>query len=203
MFVLSFGLPVKQNFGHFVYTSTHGGHTMLMGGNKYATGAHNARSFEAGARGFIENAEKMTFSEKGAYWQSQAIDWITSNPLQWLSLMPKKLFYTFIWDDWSLPGLVNTSEWNLFMVLKMVLKEREFNQVFNGESLVFKVAFVALHLSHHACYFILLALMLFQFRAYKRTSWPTRFRIFTSSLVFLYALQCLVLGAPATSIRTF
>ena len=173
--VLGFGFFVKHNFGHFVYTSTHGAHTILMGGNEFATGTHSARSFEPGARGFIENAEKMTFSEKRTYWQSQAFDWITSHPMQWLALVPKKLFYTFIWDDWSLPGLLNTSEWNAFVVLKMVVKEGRLSEVFEGRSFVFKVAFVTVHLFHHAYYFILLASMLCQFRAYGNTQWRTKF----------------------------
>jgi hypothetical protein len=121
--ILSIGLSVKSYYGQFLYTSDTGPQNIIIGANDDATGAFNDRVFNKGNIGYIENEETKTHREKGEFWKKQAMEWIKKNPFKWVSLFPNKIIHMFIWDDWSIFTLTNTTDWNLVIIAKMIIKE--------------------------------------------------------------------------------
>lgn len=166
--ILGIGLSIKSYYGQFLYTSDTGPQNLIIGANDDATGAFNDRVFNKGNIGYIENEATKTHREKGEFWKKQAIEWIKKKPFKWISLFPNKIIYMFIWDDWSIFTLMNTTDWNLVIIAKMIIKENKLGQVFKGENIYFKIYFVIIYILHHLYYFFILFLMVYQFNYYRK-----------------------------------
>ncbi len=133
-FILMFGFFNQLNFGKFIYTSTTGPVNLLIGANDNTTGAFNARVFEKGNSGYLENPQSMTYIEKDKYWNEQALKWIEDNPVKWISLISIKFGYIFLWDDISISALFNLQQWDLFHIVKSILNEKSLSALFKDNS---------------------------------------------------------------------
>jgi len=166
--ILIVGFLIKLHYGQFIFYSDNGPVNILIGANDDATGTYNDRVFKKGKIGYIEDESALTHVEKEEFWKNQAMCWIKNHPFKWLLLFPNKLAYMFLYDDWSIPALLNTNRWNLYAVGKIILKEKRMSDVFEEESLFFKIAFILLYVIHHVYYFSLLFMMIFQFYYYRK-----------------------------------
>jgi hypothetical protein len=156
-----FGAWSHYQIGRVVVSSTSGSANILIGANDHATGTFNGDVFDPGNAGYLAHSDSLTFVEKDAFFTRQVVQWIRRHPVKWLLLMPVKLVYLYGSDDWSIFTLTNQQYWNLYRVLKTVLKDGQWHALFQGESPVFILWFAVLYFVHHLCYFILLGLGLF------------------------------------------
>ncbi|HPG39832.1 MAG TPA: glycosyltransferase family 39 protein [bacterium] len=194
--ILATGLIIKSNFGMFMFTANSGPQNILMGANDYATGSYNTRVFAQGNAGYIENLAAKTPAEKQAYWKQQSVNWIQANPVKWLLFIPKKLFYMFAWDDWSINTLMHTTDWNLHTIAKMAATGNT-AQIMAEKSLAYKAGFLILYLYHHLFYFIVLALMAWQFYYYhfNRKIFITEFLVIYLFAFYGIAITVMSVGA--------
>ncbi len=156
------GVSTWLYYGNFIITSDTGPVNLIMGANDDATGLYNDKVFSEGNIGYIENEDSLTHFEKGKYWKSQALEWITNNPMKWLSYFPAKLGGMFLVDDWAIFKLLNTNEWNLYKFSKTIIVEKDFGKIVKEKGWIFIISFSVLHIFHHIYYFILLGFMLIQ-----------------------------------------
>ena len=155
IFILIFGLFTKSYFGKFIYTSTNGPANILIGANNNAAGAFNSQVFGPGDPGLIKDAENKTYIEKGEYWEHQAINWIEEHPVKWIALIPLKLGYIFLWDDYSVSQLMHMQDWNLYAMLKYIKTHKSFKGLLGNNTLIIKILFFAFLIIHHLYYFAL------------------------------------------------
>ena len=156
VFIIFFGSFTKLNFGHFEFTSTTGPINLLLGANDDATGGFNSTVLEKGKAGYIEFTDSLTYLQRGEFYQRQAYNWITENPVRWFLLAPMKLFHTFAWDDISLSSLLGMSDTNFARVMKVILLEFDFNKALPNTSAFYKVVYLTLLIIHHLFYYFVL-----------------------------------------------
>lgn len=184
--VLCIGFFTKNNLGHFVVTSTTGPVNMIMGANDDATGTYNAAVFKKGNTGHIEKEGSKTYIEKGEFWKSQSLKWVKENPLRWILLFPRKLFFTFVWDDWSVFTLLNSNRWNLYVIGKLAIKEKRPEEIFRGERMTFVAGFILLYVVHHLYYYLILFLLFYQFYYYWKNNRRDLLRKFSAIYLFSF-----------------
>lgn len=156
------GFTTKSYFGDFIFTSTTGPVNVLMGANDFANGAYNKKVFESGHPGFIPESKSKTYIQKGEVWTQQARHWMQTHPFSWFRLLPLKLLHTFGRDDWAINTLTHNNDWNFYRIGKIILHEKNISGILAGESLGFKLGFVALQILHHLYYFGILTLIVHQ-----------------------------------------
>ncbi len=83
------------NSGNFIYSSISTGGNMIAGANPLADGSYDGVAVRKGGIGYIPNEGELTVNEKDAIWKERAIKWIVENPVDWLLLVPRKLFYLY------------------------------------------------------------------------------------------------------------
>jgi hypothetical protein len=164
LFILTFGFYTKSYFGKFIYTSTNGPANFLIGANDNATGGFNSTVFEPGKIGYIQNEESETYIEKGKFYEHKAINWIEHHPVKWIALIPVKLGYIFLWDDYSVSQLMHMQDWNLYVILKHIITTKSLRGLLGNASIAVKVTFFSLLIIHHLYYFLLLFLMIMGIR---------------------------------------
>lgn len=167
MFIIIFGYLTYANFGRFIFQSTNGPVNLLIAANDDATGAYNNKVFEKGKTGYIEKPGEKTYIEKEDFWQNQALKWIKDNPVKYISHFPLKLVHMFIWDDFSVSGLVNTHNWNLYKVAKYFLFHKDDN-LFKSASFLSMFLFFLLLTVHHLYYFSIIFLFGFMLIKYSK-----------------------------------
>lgn len=96
--ILIIGGVTYRIVGHFEYQSLTQGVNMIMCAWDGATGGFTQEVFEKGNIGYIENASQVPYWEKNAFWVSQAFNWIYEHPVEWLSLLPKRIVMLY-WSD--------------------------------------------------------------------------------------------------------
>ena len=159
VFIIPFGLFTRSYFNRFIFTNTNGPVNILIGANNDATGAYNAKVFEKGKAGFIDNPASKTYIEKEAYWKVQAVKWIEAHPLKWISLFPLKIIHMFAWDDYSISTLFHMGDWNLYKILKTILVQKNFS--LNIEKPFYSViTYFVVQIVHHIYYFSMLFIFL-------------------------------------------
>lgn len=91
------------NSGRAIYSPTIADGNFLMGAHEDADGSYENTVFNEGKAGYIppEERAEMTVEEINAVYKKAATDWIKANPVKYLSLMPKKLFYFLATDTYS------------------------------------------------------------------------------------------------------
>ncbi len=169
LFILVFGSFTYLNFGQFIFTSNNGPINILIGANRNATGAFNANVFDKGNSGYIDSPETKTFYFKEEYWKNQAENWIIKHPIKWISLFPLKIIYMFAWDDFSVSHLFDYGKWNLFLVLKTIIINRDFSNILSGMPFYEKIIYILVQILHHLYYFSLLIIFLFLLSGKKRS----------------------------------
>jgi len=160
IFIVLFGMFNFSHFGKFIYTATTGPADFIIGANNDATGAFNARVFEKGNIGYISHPEKMTYIEQGEYFKHQAINWIEHHPIKWLSLIPAKLMYMFLWDDISIPALFNLQNWDLLHVVKSVIKNKGLGKLMPGVYVFRKIFYLMIQAFNYLYYFLVVILII-------------------------------------------
>lgn len=83
------------NCGQFIYSPTTVGVNMIIGANPLADGSWDETCLEVGEIGYIPNASSLNVKEKEAIWKTRAIEWAVNNPIEWIKLIPKKIFYMY------------------------------------------------------------------------------------------------------------
>jgi hypothetical protein len=93
--VLIIGFFNRLNSGYFVYSSITTGANMIAGSNPLSDGSYDVVALKEGGLGFIDNENELTVFQKDSMWKARSINWIVANPVEWLELVPKKLFYLY------------------------------------------------------------------------------------------------------------
>lgn len=92
--------------GQFMLTTSSAGMNLFIGNHGQANGLYTEAPWLASAEpadeaaGYEREAERRTGVElntatASAYWAGEAVEWVASNPLDWLALEAKKLAYFF------------------------------------------------------------------------------------------------------------
>jgi hypothetical protein len=147
-FISVFGLFNQLHFGRFIFTASTGPINIIMGANDNATGGYKDEVFKPGNEGYLANGDSMTYSEKNDFYTEKSLDWITSNPLRWLRLMPMKLLHTFIWDDITVSYLLDTGDWDFAKIVKYLWIDKSFKNILPDATLSKKILFFAIEEIH-------------------------------------------------------
>jgi hypothetical protein len=167
-FILIFGLFNQLHFGRFIITASTGPINIIIGANDNATGGYKDEVFKPGNEGYLANGDSMTYLEKNDFFTEKSLDWITSHPLRWLGLMPKKLVHTFIWDDITLSYLLDTGQWDFAKIVKYLWIDKSIKNILPNASLSKKILFFTVEGIHLIYYYILMALSIMGIIIYKR-----------------------------------
>ncbi len=167
-FILLFGLFNYMHFGRFVFMSSTGPINIIMGANDDTTGGYKDEVFKPGKAGYLANGDSMTYMQKNDFYLEKSLEWITSNPLRWLALMPMKLVHTFIWDDISISYLLNSGDWDFAKFIKHLLNDKSFEKILPNASLAKKILFYTVQGIHLIYYYILFALCIWGVIIYKK-----------------------------------
>ncbi|HOV93231.1 MAG TPA: glycosyltransferase family 39 protein [Candidatus Kapabacteria bacterium] len=158
--IMSVGLYNKQNFGDFIYSGTTGSLNLLIGANDDATGAFEPAVFDEGKIGYLPHPEQMSYKEKNEFYQHQALYWIKTHPIKWLSLLPVKFIHLFITDDFALYPLVSTNQIYVYQYGKALLKDHNFQSLISQP---YRIEYLILAIIHHIFYAIILFFFFYQF----------------------------------------
>jgi len=168
IFVSLFGLFNHLHFGRFIYTASTGPINILIGANDNATGGYRDDVFKHGNEGYLANGDSMTYSEKNDFYTEKSLNWITSNPIRWLGLMPMKLVHTFIWDDITVSYLLDSGDWDFAKIVKYLWIDKSIRNILPDASLTKKLIFFTIEGIHLIYYYILLALCIIGIITYKK-----------------------------------
>lgn len=168
-FILVFGLFNVAHFGKFVYTSTTGPVNLLIGANNEANGSYKELVQEKNNPGFIPGSEKKTYIEKGEIWEDRALEWIKLNHLKWISLIPAKIGFMFLWDDFAISPLMNMQDWNLYHIAKNVKLNKSFAGIMPESGIFEKIVYLTLQSVHYIYYILLLLCILAGFFLMRKT----------------------------------
>ncbi len=188
-FISLFGLFNQLHFGRFIITASTGPINIIMGANDNATGGYKDEVFKPGNEGYLENGDSMTYSEKNDFFKEKSLDWITSNPLRWLGLMPMKLVHTFIWDDITLSYLLHSGVWDFTKIVKYLWIDKSIKNILPNTSLSKKILFFAIEGIHLIYYYILITLIIIGIFIYKKNILKNEI----VPIIFLYVLFGIVM----------
>ena len=156
LFIIMFGTFTYLHFGNFEFTSTTGPVNLLIGANDDATGGFDSGVYEKGKIGYLENPGSMTYKQKGDFYLNQSVKWIQENPGKWISLMPMKIFHSFVWDDVSVTALFNFKNWSLIKSIKNILVDKDLNSALPDSNIYAKLLYILIQIFHHLFYYFLL-----------------------------------------------
>jgi len=159
-FIILFGLFNSIHFGKFIYTSTTGSINLLMGANDNATGAFVLLADLKTDPGYIPDKENKTYIERDEIWRTRALNWIKAHPVKWISLIPLKFGYIFLWDDIAISPLMNLQDWDLFHVAKYLIINKNTKGLMPRSNLVEKISYLCLQTFHYIFYIILVFLII-------------------------------------------
>ena len=160
IFICAYGTISKIYFGDFIFSSTNGPANLLIGANDDATGAFKSEVFEPGKIGYIPNPNEITYIEKGKFWQGKAEDWILAHPIKWLSLIPRKIFFMFILDDFTIPYLSHMQGLYLPKFAKMIL-QGSYSQIFKDKPYYLIIIYSFILILSYIYYFYIMLILLF------------------------------------------
>ncbi|MBO5359200.1 MAG: hypothetical protein J6B25_00010 [Clostridia bacterium] len=91
------------NSGEAVFQPTIADGNFLMGANEDADGSYNSTVFLEGKAGYLtpEQKAELSYDEINEIYRSAAIEWIKENPVDYLKLIPKKVFYFLATETYS------------------------------------------------------------------------------------------------------
>jgi len=182
-FISLFGFFNQFRFGKFIYTSSTGPVNLLIGANNHATGSFNAKVFEKGNSGYIQNAEHETYIEKDEFWQKQAVNWIKDHPVKWLSLLPFKFGYMFVYDDVAISEFLHFKNCNLSSAVKRIIINKKLNSISPGVTRFEAGTFFLVQILHQIFYMFILYCIVYgiilALKTYKANSYIILMIIFT------------------------
>lgn len=91
------------NSGEAVFQPTIADGNFLMGANEDADGSFENTVFKEGKAGYLtpEQKAEMSYDEINKFYRNTAIEWIKENPVDYLKLIPKKVFYFLATETYS------------------------------------------------------------------------------------------------------
>lgn len=91
------------NSGEAVFQPTIADGNFLMGANEDADGSYDYTVFTEGKAGYLtpEQKAELSYDEINEIYRSAAIEWIKENPVDYLKLIPKKVFYFLATETYS------------------------------------------------------------------------------------------------------
>ncbi|MCE5304154.1 glycosyltransferase family 39 protein [bacterium] len=158
--IIGQGIYNSRHFGDFIFTGTTGSLNLLIGANDDATGTFEASVFDKGKIGYLENPDSLTYIEKGEFYQNQAVNWIKSHPIRWISLLPAKFAYLFITDDYALYPLISNSQIHVYEYAKALFKQKDFASFIRQPN---RTEYLILAIMHHLFYIFILLFFFYQF----------------------------------------
>ena len=81
----------KYSCNHYLLGSTTKGTNMIIGCWDHASGGYDKEVFLPGNPGYIEKAERFNVVQKDSILTDRSIQWIQSNPMKFISLIPMKM----------------------------------------------------------------------------------------------------------------
>jgi hypothetical protein len=155
LYILPMGLLSERNIHRFEFTSTTGPANLIMTANPGAKGVYNGHFFKHDS----VYLTLKTYPERDAYMMQLAKAYIREHPVEWLSLIPRKLYSTFISDAWTIEYLLGSSKWNINTYLKADAQERK---EFNQQSTAFRIGFWTLNIWQQLVYGFIIILFVLQ-----------------------------------------
>jgi hypothetical protein len=149
VYVLAAGLYTRYSINDFVFMSTTGPANIILGANDQADGQYNEQVLTA------PEFKRDTYKERNQAYLHHAIDWITAHPFRWIATFPRRLYSTFITDDFAVSQLLLDQEWTFNRFVKD-FRKGEAGSEFGQEPLWFKVAFLTLNSYHQLFYLAIL-----------------------------------------------
>jgi len=158
IYILLMGSISKKNIGHFIYTAGTGQINIALSSNDGATGIYSDSIFNYDS----VYRTKTTFIEKNDYLFNKSVKWIKQHPFRFFSTIPRKIYSTFISDDWVVSPHSHTNNWEFNRFVKS-FKNPGLRKEFNSEPLSFRIIFIILNFLHQLIYSCIFIMILFQF----------------------------------------
>jgi hypothetical protein len=187
LIIISIGSISKKNIGDFICTPGSGALNLALSSNDDATGVYSRNIL---VKDSVWNA-KTTYYEKNAYLKEKSISWLKQHPFNYFKTIPRKIYSTFISDDWVVSQLLNTRKWDFNRYIKSLKSEKLKNE-FSLEDISFKTKFLCLNFYHQIIYLSILLFFILHFFYFYRH------KLMDQNIFFLYLL--LFLGYCSTFI---
>jgi hypothetical protein len=161
-YCLAMGMLSKRNIGQFEYTSTTGPSNLIMSAIPEANGVFYGQFFKTDS---TYRAIK-TYPERDEYLMKRSKQYIAEHPLEWVGLMPRKIYATFVFDGWAVEYLLGSSDWNLNTYLKGgATVKQEFQQL----PVLTQVKFWVFNIWQQTLYAVIMVIFLYQLYRLIRT----------------------------------
>jgi len=160
-YVLIMGCLSLQNINKFEYTSTTGPANLIMSAYPKSTGVYDSRFTETDSL----YKTKKTYFERNEYLMNKSIQYIKEDPLRWISLIPRKIYSTFIFDGWTINKLINREKWDLNYLIK---GDRKIKESFKAEPIQVQLGFWVLNFWQYIIYGLIMTLFFYKLIFFKK-----------------------------------
>ena len=161
IYIIPMGFLSKRNIGQFEFTSASGPANLVMSANPRAKGIFDPYIFKNDS----VYLSKKTYVEKNEYLLNLSKDYIKEHPMEWVALIPRKIYSTFISDVWAIPQLLHSQVWDFNALLK---GNQEVRDSFNKEPVSFRIAFWVLNIWQQAIYMLIAGFFIYQLYSFVR-----------------------------------
>lgn len=161
IYIIPMGLLSKRNIGQFQFSSASGPANLIMSANPRAKGVFDPHIFKNDSI----YLSKKTYVEKNKYLLDRSKEYILEHPGAWISLIPRKIYSTFISDGWAIPQLLHSQVWDMNAYLK---GNQEVRETFRQEPVSFRIAFWALNVWQQLIYGVIAAFFIYQLYSFVR-----------------------------------
>ncbi len=165
LYITIMGSISKKNIGYFISTAGTGQINLALSSNNSANGIYNDSIFKNDS---IYNSKK-TFVEKNSYLLNKSMKWIKKHPFKYFTTIPRKVYSTFISDDWTVSQLTHTEYWNFDKFIKSFRNEK-LRIEFKNEPIGFRIFFITINIFNQLFYMSILLLVLYQFLFYYKNN---------------------------------
>lgn len=167
VYVLLAGMYTRYSINDFLFMSTTGPANLLVGAHDHADGQYSGAVLAG------PEFRKDTYKERNRAYLDHAIGWIQAHPFQWIATFPRKLYSTYITDDFAVSQLLLNQDWTLNRYVKD-LRGGTLSSEFNKEPFLFRAAFLAINIYHQFFYCAVLVLLIMHAVALTRQKAITR-----------------------------
>lgn len=154
VYVIAAGLYTQHSVSDFAFMSATGPGNILLGANDQANGQYNVEELN------MPESKIQSYKERNQALSRHAFDWIRAHPFQWISTFPRKIYSTYISDDFAVSQLLLDPDWTFNRYVKDVRTGRL--EQFESKPIAYKTAFLVLNVYHQLFYMLLVAAFLLQ-----------------------------------------
>jgi hypothetical protein len=154
-YCLAMGMLSKRNIGRYEYTSTTGPSNLIMSAIPEANGVFYGQFFKTDSTYLAIK----TYPARDKYLMQRSKQYIAEHPLEWLGLMPRKIYATFVFDGWAVEYLLGSSDWNLNTYLK---GDATVKQAFQKLPALTRGKFWVLNIWQQALYGVIMLVFVYQ-----------------------------------------